>query len=86
MGKSETGWAQWASTLEGPKFAEFQRGLTAYNTTRLTPALPDEAPPRALALEYTVSQAEIVFVEAQRAAIAPLIADVPTKVDSFLAW
>jgi len=86
MSNSATSWIRCACTLEGPKFAEFQRRLTAYNAGRLQPALPEEASPRELAREYAVSQAEVAFIEAQRVAIAPLVAAVPTDEQSFLVW
>jgi hypothetical protein len=86
MGHSATGWTRWASSLDGSKFVEFQRGLTAYNADRLRPALPEEAGPHELAREYAIAQAEIAFLEAQRIAIAPLVANIPTDARAFLAW
>src|SRR5436190_24328110 len=86
MGNGATGWTNGASAMEGSRFAEFQRRLTAYNAARFRPGLPDETGSHELALEYTVAQAEIDFVEAQRVAIAPLTRGVPTDVDSFVAW
>ena len=86
MGNGATGWTRWASTFEGPKFGEFQRGLTAFNAARLRPSLPEEAAPHELALEHAIAQAEVAFIEAQRVVIAPLVADVPTDANSFLAW
>jgi heme oxygenase-like protein len=86
MRNSSTGWTTGASTLGGPKFAEFQRGLTTYNAARLSPRLPDGEGSDELSLEYKIAKAEIAFIEAQRKAIAPLVAHVPTEVDSFMAW
>src|SRR6476469_4945648 len=79
-------WMSGASTLKGAKFAHFQRSLATYNAARLHPRLPDEAGAHELALEYKIAQAEIAFIEAQRVAIAPLVARAPTDVDGFLAW
>jgi len=86
MRNSATSWVAWARILDGAKFAEFQRRLTAYNAIRLRPALPEEALPRELALDYAVAQAELAFIEAQRVAIAPLVVGIPVDEQSFLAW
>jgi len=86
MSNSAIEWIRGAGELSGPGFAAFQRGLTAYNSARMQPGLPDEAPDDALALEHAVAQAEITFIEAQRKAIAPLVADVPSGADAFMAW
>jgi len=80
-----TGWIELAACLEGAGFAEFQTRLTAYNETRLKPALPEDAGTD-LQLEYLVGSAEIAFIEAQREKIAALVADVPEEPDAFMAW
>jgi Iron-containing redox enzyme len=36
--------------------------------------------------EQAVARAEIAFIEAQRKAIGPLVADVPSQTDAFIAW
>ena len=86
MGEGATGWTNGASAIDGYRFADFQRRLAEYNEARFRPVLPDESGPYELALEYTVAQAEIAFIEAQRTAIAPLMEDVPKEVASFLGW
>ena len=86
MGSSATSWVRFASALDGPEFAQVQRRLTAYNADRLRPALPEEAAPAELAREYAVAQAELAFIEAQRVAIGPLVAAVPSDEQAFLAW
>src|SRR4051812_39671958 len=66
MDNSATGWTRGASELTGPRFAGFQIALTAYNSRRLEPALPEEAALRDLDIENAVMHAEINFIEAQR--------------------
>ena len=39
-----------------------------------------------LAREQAVARAEIAFIEAQQKAIAPLVADIPSDTDGFIAW
>ena len=79
-------WIRGAGDLSGPRFAEFQAGLTRYNATRLQPMLPEEAPRDELACEHAVARAEIGFIEAQRRVIAPLTASIPSDTDGFIAW
>jgi hypothetical protein len=86
MRGDELAWAKFAAELEGPRFAEFQRGLTRYNAQRLKPRLPASTWRQELAQECAVARAEVEFVEAQRRAIAPLVADIPDDVDGFIAW
>ena len=71
-------WTRWAGELRGPHFADVQAALTTYNTTRLQPMLPDEAPADELSREQAVARAEVAFIEAQRREIAPLVADIPS--------
>jgi hypothetical protein len=86
MSMSRVGWTRGARELSGPGFAEFQKGLTAHNTRRLEPVLPDDAAEDELALEHAVARAEIEFIEAQREAIVPLVADIPSETNAFMAW
>ena len=86
MSVTDFGWTRWAGELTGPRFAEFQIGLTSYNATRFEPALPDEDASDELAREQAVARAEIAFIEAQQKAIAPLVADIPSDTDGFMAW
>jgi hypothetical protein len=86
MGIAGVGWTKGASKLTGERFAEFQVALTHYNAGRFQPALPEEAPRNELAREQAVARAEIDFIEAQRAELAPLTADIPKDPDGFIAW
>jgi hypothetical protein len=86
MSAARFGWTRWADRLEGPRFAEFQVGLTRYNASRFQPGLPEEAPENELARETAVAQAEMAFIEALRSAVAPITADIPEDVDGFIAW
>jgi hypothetical protein len=83
---AQPGWIRGATELHGPRFAEFQAGLTHYNTRRFQPRLPDEASAGELARERIVAAAEIDFVEALRTEIAPLTNRVPDDPDGFLKW
>ena len=86
MSMARAGWTRGARELSGPCFAEFQTALTAHNARRLQPGLPDDAANDELAEEHAVARAEIEFIEAQRAAIAPLVADIPSEINAFIAW
>ncbi len=75
-----------ACELQGPGFARFQRELTRYNAARFHARLPEEAADAPLEREAMWAGAELEFVEASRRAIAPLIANVPSDADAFIAW
>ena len=79
-------WLAFAAHTDGPGFARFQRALTRYNGQRLEPSLPDPAWRAHVRAEARVVEAEGEFVEAMRQEIAPLVADIPQQVDSFIAW
>jgi hypothetical protein len=79
-------WIQFASQLEGPGFAHFQRELTKFNRLRLVPGLPNPAWRDAVHQDIRVRQAEGEFVETIRAQIAPLVRDIPSEVEDFIAW
>jgi Iron-containing redox enzyme len=79
-------WTTFASQLDGAGFARFQRGLTRFNRCRLEPSLPEPAWRGDVGEQCRVLQAEGEFVEAVRAKIAPLVADIPQHVDGFIAW
>src|SRR3954469_967640 len=80
------GWTKGASELTGKRFADFQVALTHYNAARFRPALPEEAPRNELAREQAVARAEIEFIEAQRAELGSLAADISDDPDGFIAW
>jgi heme oxygenase-like protein len=86
MSTDGLGWTRFPTELRGPRFAEFQIGLTRYNETRLSPMLPEEAVGDVIGREQAVARAEVAFIEAQRKAIAPHVTSVPSDTDAFIAW
>src|SRR3954465_14331742 len=84
--RKQNDWTKGAFALTGPRFAEFQVGLTKYNAARFQPGLPEETPPNQLTREAQIAEAEVTFVEAMRKAIAPQTAGIPSGVDRFIAW
>jgi hypothetical protein len=86
MALSDFHWIQFATHLDGPGFATFQRELTRFNHHRLAPSLPSEDWRDKAYDEARVRQAEGEFVEAVRAEIAPLVEEIPDDVDGFIAW
>jgi hypothetical protein len=86
MGIARVEWARWGGHLEGKRFADFQVELTRYNAHRFQPGLPGDEPHDELSCEWTVSRAEVEFVEALRREIAPLTSDIPSDPDGFIAW
>jgi hypothetical protein len=79
-------WTKFASHLDGPGFAHFQRDLTRFNHRRLEPSLPDAHWRDDLDYTGRTLEAEGEFVEAVRRRVAPLTADIPADVDGFIAW
>jgi hypothetical protein len=79
-------WIHGATDLQGPRFAEFQSGLTHYNTRRFQPGLPEDASAEQPAEERAVAAAEIGFIEALRKEVAPLTDRIPDDADGFLDW
>jgi hypothetical protein len=79
-------WTTLASQLEGLGFARFQRELTKFNRLRLEPGLPNPTWRDEVHQDSRVRQAEGEFVETVRAQIAPLVNDIPGKVEDFIAW
>jgi hypothetical protein len=86
MTTPELEWTRFASHLDGPGFARFQRELTRFNHCRLEPSLPDTRWRDDLQQACRVLEAEGDFVEAVRREIAPLTADIPADADRFIAW
>jgi hypothetical protein len=84
--RKQSDWTKWAAELEGPRFAQFQVGLTKYNASRFQPTLPDDASPSQLKREARIAEAEVIFVETLRKAIAPLTGDIPSSVERFIDW
>src|SRR5205085_2883913 len=79
-------WTRFASHLWGPGFALFQRELTRFNRSRLQPSLPGPAWRDEVDAQCLVLKAEGEFVEAARKAVAPLVTDIPDRLDAFVAW
>jgi hypothetical protein len=79
-------WTTFASQRDGPGFARFQRELTKFNRRRLEPSLPEPRWRGDVGEQCRVLQAEDAFLEAVRAEIASLVADIPRDVDAFIAW
>ena len=79
-------WTRFASQLDGPGFALFQRGLAKFNRRRLEPGLPSASWRARAAEEQHVLFAEAEFVEAVRKRIRHLVNDIPDTVDAFIEW
>lgn len=62
------------------------RRLAAFNRKRLVPAYDEPRWPEALNEEIELRSLEARFVRAERAAIAPMLADLPTEPAAFMAW
>jgi hypothetical protein len=83
---SQQEWIRGATDLSGPRFGEFQSGLTRYNARRFEPGLPAEASAQQLSEECAVAAAEIASIEALRREITPLTDRIPDEPDAFLRW
>jgi hypothetical protein len=83
---SELSWTAGASELSGPAFERFQTELAKYNGRQLAPRFPDDAWRGELEDHAQVVRAEGEYVELVRKEIAPLVADMPSDVDGFIAW
>src|SRR5262245_14505397 len=79
-------WTDVAADLEGPVFDRFQTELAKYNGQQLWPALPGDAWREELDDYAKVIRAEGDYIEAVRQEISPLVTDVPSGVDDFIAW
>jgi pyrroloquinoline quinone (PQQ) biosynthesis protein C len=64
----------------------FHRQLAQLNAGRLCPRLGAQDVEVELQAEFSLRQMEAHYVEAERAAIAPMLAAVPTEPVSFMAW
>jgi hypothetical protein len=79
-------WTETAAELEGPAFDRFQTELAKYNGRQLRPAFPADAWREELDDYMRVTRAEGEYIEAVRREIGPLVADIPSCVDDFIAW
>jgi hypothetical protein len=73
-------------TPQFPDAEALHQGLAQWNHRRLALRSPDEPWREALAEDVRMLRLEGAFIEAFRAQVAPLVAEVPTKVEPFLAW
>ena len=64
----------------------FQQQLSHFNRDRLAVAEPSTDWAETLDSETAMRHAEGRWIEAERAAIAPRVANVPTDADAFVAW
>jgi len=83
---NDLSWTEHADALDGPDFARFHGELAKYNGVQIEPGFPTQTWREELEGLARVMRAEGEYVEAARTAVAPLLADVPTDVDGFIAW
>jgi heme oxygenase-like protein len=79
-------WTENAGELQGPAFDRFHIELAKYDGRQLQPGFPDETWRQDLDDFARVTRAEGEYIEAVRQEIGPLVADVPSDVDNFIAW
>ncbi|WP_292529053.1 iron-containing redox enzyme family protein [Methylocystis sp.] len=79
-------WTALAPALSGAAFERFQRELCRRNGARLEPSTPSGDWRKDVKDSAALAEAEIAYVESVREAIAPLVADIPSDADAFLAW
>jgi hypothetical protein len=82
----KTAWLRGADQLNGVGFDRFHKALAHYNRSQLKPKLPCDAWRSEIDLHARVSLAEGKYLEAVRAEIKHLVADVPTHEDLFVKW
>jgi hypothetical protein len=70
----------------GPDAEDRQRALSHFNRERLAPGLGDEPSAAAMAARRQALDYEKHFVREGRAAVAPLLGDVPAEPSAFVAW
>jgi hypothetical protein len=75
-----------AGTTPGAHDAVFQRRLSWWNRERLSPGMPGGDWEKAVRTEAEMRLEEGRWIEAERAAMAPKLADLPDDADSFIAW
>lgn len=67
-------------------FAREQEALARFNNGRLQPRRTDDPDQLSVTEEAAWRQREIAFVDAERRAIAPLLAGLPDDADGFIVW
>jgi hypothetical protein len=73
-------------TSSGNSDEQLHRLLAAYNRQRLAPCVDTDDWRARLARAHRFAVYECEWIERERAAVAPLLADVPTDADAFVAW
>ncbi len=86
MTDPDCAWTASPCELQGPAFEHFHRELAKYNARQLDPGFPSEGWRQDLAEHFRVLCAEGEYIEAARRELRPLIVDIPTDVDGFIAW
>jgi hypothetical protein len=84
--RNDLSWTENAGELQGPAFGRFHIELAKHNGRQLQPGFPDETWREQLDEYARVTRAEGEYIEAVRQEIGPLVADVPSGVDDFIAW
>jgi hypothetical protein len=84
--RNDLSWSENAGELQGPAFGRFHIELAKYNGRQLQPGFPNETWREELDEYARVTRAEGEYIEAVRQEIGPLVADVPSGVDDFIAW
>jgi hypothetical protein len=79
-------WTETAAELQGSLFERFQIELAKYNGRQLQPAFPDNVWREELDDHAKVLRAEGEYIEAVRQKISPLVDNVPSDTDDFIAW
>jgi hypothetical protein len=75
-----------AFTAEFPHAEALHKGLARWNRRRLAPAVPTPEWRAQLEEDRRMLRLEGAFVEAFREVVGPLVADVPSDPDGFIAW
>ncbi|HEX8470294.1 MAG TPA: iron-containing redox enzyme family protein [Brevundimonas sp.] len=74
------------STAEFPDRRSFHQRLARWNNRRLAPGTPTNDWRAQAAEDAEMILIEGAFIERSRAEVSPLLADLPSDVDSFIAW
>lgn len=75
-----------AFSAQFPDAEALHRALAHWNHARLAPAAPSKDWRRDLEREHQMREAEGAFIEAFRSHIGPLVEQVPTNSQEFVAW
>ncbi|MGK2922188.1 MAG: iron-containing redox enzyme family protein [Methyloceanibacter sp.] len=86
MTPTDLSWTEHADALDGSDFVRFHTELAKYNGAQIEPGFPSRTWREELEGLARAMRAEGEYVEAARAAVEPLLSDIPTDVDGFIAW